>query len=132
MWVTAFTKLRDVLIAWSRDKCKSYICPFATPPATKIDRVVTYGQGTPPSKRHDLLITWSRVKCNTLYLYLCNIYGHKTWQSGNLWWGTNLQSHVTFWLRGHVANEKNLYLHFHNTCAYQTWQAGNLPSEYPT
>ena len=62
MWVTAFTKLRDVLIAWSRDKCKSYICPFAIPTATKIDRVVTYGRGTLPSKRHDLLIKCSRDK----------------------------------------------------------------------
>ena len=42
------------------------------------------------------------------------------------------QSHVIFWLRGHVTNSKNLYLHFRNTYRHQTWQSGNLPSEDPT
>ena len=45
--------------------------------------------------------------------------------------GTHLQSHVTFWLRGHVINSKNLYLHFCNTCGHRTWQGGNLPSKDP-
>ena len=41
--------------------------------------------------------------------------------------GHHLQSHVTFWLRGHVTNSKNLYLHFHNTYGHQTCHGGNLP-----
>ena len=54
------------------------------PMATKLSRVVTYGGGTPTSKLCNLLNTWSRDKCKTLYLHFHNIYGHQTWQSGNL------------------------------------------------
>ena len=43
-----------------------------------------------------------------------------------------LQSHVSFWLRGHVTNSNNLHLHFCNTYGHQTWQSGNLPSKNPT
>ena len=35
---------------------KPYICPSAIPMATKLGRVVTCVEGTPPSKSGDLLI----------------------------------------------------------------------------
>ena len=38
----------------------------------------------------------------------------------------HLQSHVTFRLRGQLANSKNLYLYFCNTYGHQTWNGGNL------
>ena len=47
-------------------------------------------------------------------------------------WGPDLQSHMTFWLHGHVANEKNLYLHPCSTYCHQTWQSGNLWLKDPT
>ena len=46
--------------------------------------------------------------------------------------GLNLQSHMNFWLRGHVRNEKDLYLHLPNTYDHQTWQSGNLYWGNPT
>ena len=46
--------------------------------------------------------------------------------------GHQRQSHVTFWLRSHVKNEKNLHLQFHNIYGHQTWQSGNLWLEDPT
>ena len=107
VWVTASTKLCDLLITWSRDKCKAlhlpplkshdllitwsrgkwkniYICTSAIPIAIKLGRVVTYGRKTPRTKSCYLLITWSCDKCKTLCLHFHNIYGHQTWQSGNL------------------------------------------------
>ena len=41
---------------------KPHICPSAMPMATKIGRVVTCDEGTPPSKSRDLLIMWSCEK----------------------------------------------------------------------
>ena len=42
--------------------------------------------------------------------------------------GPHLQSHVSFWLRGHVTNLKNLYLLLCNTYGHQTWQSSSLRS----
>ena len=52
--------------------------------ATKIDIVVTYGGGTPPSKSHDLLIYGHMTSEKNLYLHFHNTYVHQTWYSGNL------------------------------------------------
>ena len=46
--------------------------------------------------------------------------------------GTLLQYHVTFWLHGHLTNEKNLYLHFNNIYGLKTWQSGKLRWGNPT
>ena len=56
VWVTALTKLRDLLTKWSLDICKPI------PIVTKIDIVVTYRGGTLHLKPQDLLIMWSRDK----------------------------------------------------------------------
>ena len=45
---------------------KPYICPSAIPMATKLGRVVTCSERTPPSKSRDLFITWSRDKFKKL------------------------------------------------------------------
>ena len=45
--------------------------------------------------------------------------------------GPNLQSHVNFWLRGHMTNEKNLYLHLHSTYGRLIWKSGNLHCRNP-
>ena len=69
------------VVTWQ--KKKNYFCTSTIPMATKLGRVITYGQKTPYTKLHDLLITWSRGKWkkpkSTLTEYL--------WQSGNLHWG---------------------------------------------
>ena len=79
VWVTASTKLCDLLITWSHDKCKTLYLPSTIPMAPKIGRVVTYGGGTPFSKSHDLLIMRSHDKWKKYisalpqYLWLSNL-----------------------------------------------------------
>ena len=46
--------------------------------------------------------------------------------------GPHLQSHMTFWLGGHVTDLKNLYLLFRNTYGHQNWQNNNLGWGNPT
>ena len=75
----------DYGVTWQMKKA-STVCNSTIPMATKLDRVVTYNQETPPTKLRDLLITWSRDKCKTLYLHHRNTHGHQTWQSGNMRW----------------------------------------------
>ena len=67
---------------WSRGymtNVKPYIYLSTIPIATKIDRVVTYGGETQPSKSHDFFITWSRGKWKKLlsalsqYLWSSNL-----------------------------------------------------------
>ena len=107
VWVTASTKLRGLLITWSGDKVTDLYLVFHNTYGHQTCQSSNLRWGGVPSKSRDLLITWSRDKCKTLYLHFCNTYGHQTWQSSNLWWReSNFQSHVTYWLYGHVANEK--------------------------
>ena len=64
-----------------------------------------------------------------LNLHLHNVYGHQTWQGGNLELivgRPHIPSKVTFRLRDYVTNSKNLYLYLHNAYGHQTWQSGNL------
>ena len=80
-------KVSELLIVWSHDKRKkSNICTYAIPMAIKFGRVLTYRWKTPHIKSRYLLIKWCCEKCKTLYLHFRNIYGHQTWQSGNLGW----------------------------------------------
>ena len=67
VWVTASTKLRNLLITWSRNKCKAlHQCSSAIPMTAKLDRVVTLDGGTRTFKVTWLLITWSRGKWKNL------------------------------------------------------------------
>ena len=50
--------------------------------ATKLDRVATFGGGTPPSKSCDLLIIWSREKLKKLVSALSQCL----WPSDLPWW----------------------------------------------
>ena len=87
---------------------------------------------TASSKLLGLLITWSRknVKpyiCPSTILMASKIGRVETY-GGKI----HLQSHVTFWFRAHVTNEKNLYLHFRSTYEHQNWQVSSLLSEDTT
>ena len=49
-------KLHDLLITWSRDKYKTYICTSAVLMTIKLGRVVTCSGGTTTAKSLELLI----------------------------------------------------------------------------
>ena len=59
---------------------------------------------------------------------LGNVYGHQTWQAGDLLRGASTHNvtlpfgHVVF---GH--NLKLLYLLFYNIYGHKTWEDGDLP-----
>ena len=57
------------------------------PTATKLGRMLTYLNGLLPTKS-DVLWScgrvWSRDKLESLYLCYQSVYGHETWQDGNL------------------------------------------------
>ena len=75
------------------------------------------------------------INSKNLYLHLHNVYGHQTWQGGNLELivgRPHIPSKVTFRLRGYVTNSKNLYLLFRNNYDHQTWQSSNLRLGDPT
>ena len=59
---TSPTKSHDLLMTWSHDKLKPYICTSAIPMVTKLGRVVTCGGKTVTSKSCDLLSMWTRDK----------------------------------------------------------------------
>ena len=49
-------KLHDLLITWSRDKYKTYICTSAVLMTIKLGRVVTCSGGTTTAKSRELLV----------------------------------------------------------------------------
>ena len=115
-WDTASTKSRNLLITWSRDKCKTLYLHFRI--------VVTYGGGTPPAKWRELLITWSIISEKNLYLHFQNTYSHQNWQTyGRKTSPAKSHDLLTTWS---CDNCKTLYMHFCNTYGYQTWESGNL------
>ena len=84
---TTPTKSCDVLIKWSRDKCKAlYLffrntCSHQTQQSSNLSwRELNFKAMWP----FVCGVTWYMKK--NLYLYLHNTYNHQTWQSGNLQW----------------------------------------------
>ena len=65
------------------------------PMATKLGRMLTYFNGLLPTKS-DVLSScgrvWSRDKLESLYLCYQSVYGHETWQDGNLPWGASFHN----------------------------------------
>ena len=106
--VTASTKLCDLLITWSCDKCKALCQPFRNAHDHQNWQIDDLQWGTPPSKSYDLLITWfchvtneKNIFTLVQYLWLTNLAE---------WYLTvgrpHAPSHNTFWSLGHVTNVK--------------------------
>ena len=110
---------------------KPYICTSTIPMVTKLKRVVTSGGGTQPFKPpFDYRVTWYMKKnyiCKNAIPMATKLRRVVTCSGGTL-----LQYHVTFWLHGHLTNEKNLYLYFNNIYGLKTWQSGKLRWGNPT
>ena len=92
-------------------------------------RMITYFDGLLAIRSHDPWIMWScEITWQTkLYIY---VYGHQTWQDGNLSWWIPAYKVMTFWSRGldRLRDQlKSLHLHYHSVYGHQTWQDGNLP-----
>ena len=79
VWVTVSTKLRDLLVKWSRDKCKTLYLNFSNVYGHKNLQNSNLRWGTQPSKSRDLLITWLRDKFKKLVSHFRNTYGHQAW-----------------------------------------------------
>ena len=71
------------------------------------------------------MIFWIRghvTNRKSLYLHVCNIYGHQIWQSGNLRWRElnfkvmGPSDYVVTWQM-----KKQIYLNFHNNYDHQAW-----------
>ena len=124
VWVTASTKLRDLLITWSRDRCKALYLPFRN----------TYGHRNWQSSN----LQWGNLTLKVtipfdcvanekyLYLHFRNTYGHQTWQGGNL--PSEDPTSLVMWSCDKC---KTLYLHFCNIYDHQTWQSCNLQWRNP-
>ena len=73
----------------------------------------------------DTLVTYmSRQKLETFHVHLHTLYKYQTW-----WGGVQSQSHISFWLCGHLMSRditKTLFLQSHKTYRHKTWQSGNL------
>ena len=66
VWVTVSTKLRDLFIKWSCDKCKTLYLNFSNVYGHENLQNSNLRWGTQPSKSRDLLITWLRDKFKKL------------------------------------------------------------------
>ena len=97
--------------------------------------VVTNHEGLPPIMWHDPLITWSckiKWQSKSIYLHYHGVYGHQTWQDGDLPW--EAAAHWVIWpfvdmiLWDHVTKEN----HYHRAYGHQIWQSGDLPGGAPS
>ena len=140
MWVTANTKLRDLLFKWSRGKCKALYLSFCNTyghqnwqsdnlqwgnPTLKVGRPHILSQVTFLSRGH--VTNWKHYFCTftiTMATKLGRVatYGWKT---------PHTKSHYLLitWSR---QKRKTLYLPFSNIYGHQIWKSGNLPWRVPT
>ena len=81
------------------------------PMATKLGRMLTYFNGLLPTKS-DVLWScgrvWSRDKLESLYLCYQSVYGHETWQDGNLPYLSCPWFYMALYSRGLVRSRDNL------------------------
>ena len=68
-----------------------------------------------------LILMGYSQKQKQLYLYHHRIYGHQTWEVGDLPWGVPI--HRVAQSFGNVA----VYLHYRSAFGHRTWQVGDLP-----
>ena len=94
--------------------------------ATKLGRVITYVQKTPPTKSRDLLI---RGHVRNLKPYNCistipigSKFGRLVFYS----WRTQPAKSRDLFIIWSLQKLKNLYIHFNKTYGSQTWQGGDL------
>ena len=94
------------MITWSCEitwQTKTTISTLRVPMATKLGRMVAYLDGLLSIKSHNLWshgFVRSRDKLKSFYLQYYSVYGHQTWQAGNLpRWDT---AHNVTWLFHHV------------------------------
>ena len=62
---------------------RRYISTFTRTMEPKLSRVVTQGEGTPPTKLRNRSIKWSRDKSKIFHLYFHKTQGPQTQQGGN-------------------------------------------------
>ena len=120
----------DYAVTWQIKR--TYIYTAAIPMAIKLGRVITYGKKTPQTKSRYPLIKCCRDKCKTLYLHFHNIYGHQTWQRGNLWWRD--PNFKVMWPFDYVVTwqmKKILYLSFLNTYGHETRKSDTYGLKIP-
>ena len=71
---------------------------------------------------HGLIRSGDKLKS---YLDYHNVYGHQTWEYGNLPCGLLPIKPMAFWSRGLMRSRgklKSLYLHYHSVYGHQTWK----------
>ena len=107
VWVTASTKLCDLLITWSRDKCRALYLPFWSTYDHQNCHSGNLRWGNPTFKvtwRFDYVVMWQINKtyiCTSTNLWLSNLV-HWQLTIGRPY----MLSQVTFWPRSHVTNVK--------------------------
>ena len=90
MWLTTSVKLHDLLITWSRDKCKALYLPFHNTYGPQNWQSGDLQWGNPTFKvtwPFDDVVRWQMKKTYicTCNICICNIYGYQIWQSSSLW-----------------------------------------------
>ena len=88
---------------------KRYISSFTRPMDRKLNRAVTYNEGTSLTKSRDISMTWSRDKSKTLYLHIHKI--HSPQDLVGCWLGMKWpdpKSPVRIQSCGHITIQKRL------------------------